>query len=143
MTIYPFLTLYLGQVFGRLLSPLMPEKCMDICLAPILLTYRIVFAIYLYTTVHREIHSETLYEHSDYEGPLFIAREILPEDLIALVLLGVSHGMLATRFMAKKPPKGEVYLRFQNKAGHLRSMARHCGLVVGLVISTVFIILYY
>jgi len=59
-----------------------------------------------------------------------------------LVTLGFSNGLLGARYLAKKPVYGEVGVRYQDKAGLLRSMAHHLGLVVGILISTFFIIRY-
>ena len=95
----------------------------------------------MYKILFSELHSTAPNVTSRFWPPL-IFQEILEEDIITLSALGFSHGLLGARYMAKKPLYGEVYLMYQDKAGLLRSMAHHLGLVVGILISTFFIIRY-
>lgn len=55
LTIVPFFTVYAAQVIGRLLSPLIPGRCMDVVLSPILILCRLAIAGYLYSTLLNDL----------------------------------------------------------------------------------------
>jgi hypothetical protein len=116
---------------------------MDYLLSPILLIGRLTVAGLLYYNLIDEIKTVNLDDNTVRHRPLMVFFEIRNQDILMVCFLGISHGLVASRHMAKKPSKSDVFTRHQNKAGHLRSMARHFGLVVGLLISTCFIFYYY
>jgi hypothetical protein len=62
------------------------------------------------------------------------------QDTLMLAIIGFSNGHLKNHYMGMKPAFSEVFRNFQDKAGLLRSMAHHFGVVVGIMISVLFIL---
>ena len=80
-------------------------------LSPLLVLTRIAIAAQIYKTLLNEIKTLAPNVTSRFWPPL-IYKEILPEDVIMLVTLGFSNGLLGARYLSKKPLYDEVGLRY-------------------------------